>query len=187
MPKHTTTGSRANRRFSRAHVLRASIETGVQQPSRVNESTGPLSPLDQLHETIDACRKCETSIPNLCKPIRMHRGTPGSVMIVGQGPGKKERALGYAFAGQSGKRLDQWLRQCRKRGAARDGIYLTSVVKCVKRSDQELQIMTRNCRPYLTQQISLIRPKLIITLGRLAFETLNAVLRVRGRHRSIGD
>src|SRR3954469_9270919 len=72
---------------------------------------------------------------------------------------KKERSTGYAFAGQSGKRLDEWLWQCRRRGAARDGIYLTSVVKCVKRSEKELEIMARNCRPYLDQQISLIRPR----------------------------
>lgn len=129
--------------------------------------------LEELHSTIDECRKCESGISNLCKPVRMLRGTPGSVMIVGQGPGRKERAIGFAFAGQSGRRLDEWLRQCRKQGAARDGVYFTSVVKCVAKSSQQLNIMVGNCRPFLTQQVSLIRPRLIITLGRIAFETLN--------------
>ena len=172
MSKSTTTPLRVVRKVW-ARVPSIPIEDIAEAPSRANENSVPLNPLEQLHNTIDACRKCETSIPNLCKPIRMFRGAPGSVMVVGQGPGKKERALGYAFAGRSGKRLDEWLRKCRKRGAARDGIYFTSVVKCVKRSDDELEIMTRNCRPYLIQQISLIRPRLIIALGRLAFETLN--------------
>jgi uracil-DNA glycosylase family 4 len=148
-------------------------EIVCESPPQTDETETSVNPLEELHQTIDGCRKCEASIPNLCKPIRMYRGTPGSVMIVGQGPGKQERAVGYAFAGQSGKRLDEWLRQCRKRGAARDGIYLTSVVKCVKQSAKELTIMAGNCRPYLSQQISLIRPQLIITLGQLAFETLN--------------
>jgi uracil-DNA glycosylase family 4 len=144
-----------------------------QTPPMVNENAPTPSPLDELHETIDACRKCEASIPNLCKPIRMFRGAAGAVMIVGQGPGRKERAVGHAFAGQSGKRLDEWLRKCRTHGAARDGVYLTSVVKCVKQSNEELKIMSKNCRYFLDAQISIIRPKLIITLGQLAFETLN--------------
>ena len=120
-------------------VCEAGSDQGIHKTLR--------TPLEELHETIDNCRKCESCIPDLCKPVRMFRGFPGSVMIVGQGPGKKERSTGYAFAGQSGKRLDEWLWQCRRRGAARDGIYLTSVMKCVKRSEKELEIMARNCRP----------------------------------------
>jgi uracil-DNA glycosylase family 4 len=172
MPKGTTISARRTARPGLVRVLPVA-GAALQESIAVNNSPPVQNPLDALHQTIDACRKCENSIPNLCKPIRMLRGTPGDVMIVGQGPGKQECAAGYAFAGQSGKRLDQWLRKCRRRGSARDGIYLTSVVKCVKRSDQELRIMVRNCRPFLEKQIALIRPKLIITLGRLAFETLN--------------
>jgi len=164
--------ARSAARVACDRILSSPVE-GVQESATPDHNARLLNSLDELHQTIDACRKCEASIPSLCKPIRMYRGTPGSVMIVGQGPGKQERAVGYAFAGQSGKRLDEWLRKSRTRGAARDGVYLTSVVKCVKQSDRELEIMAKNCRPFLDAQISIIRPKLIITLGQLAFETLN--------------
>jgi uracil-DNA glycosylase family 4 len=146
--------------------------------SNSSEQLGPIldeenTDLSVLHNTIDDCRKCEQWIPGLCKPVRMLRGEIGDVMVIGQGPGRKERAMGYAFAGQAGRRLDEWLRRCRRSGPARKGIYLTSVVKCVSRSAKELEIMTSNCRPFLQKQINLIRPKLIITLGQLAFDELN--------------
>lgn len=173
MLRQTMIYTRAGRRSAVGVLSPRPTDAVCESPPQADEAEPSANPLEQLHQTIDACRKCEVSIPNLCKPVRMNRGTPGSVMIVGQGPGRKERAWGYAFAGQSGKRLDEWLRRCRKRGAARDGVYLTSVVKCVKRSDDELKIMAKNCQPFLDQQISEIRPNLVITLGRLAFETLN--------------
>jgi uracil-DNA glycosylase family 4 len=168
------TARRRRIRFATAPTASFNLSHAVREQSADSlKPTVPSTELDDLHETIDQCRKCESSISGLCKPIRMFRGLPAAVMIVGQGPGKKERSLGFAFAGQSGRRLDEWLWQCRRRGGARDGIYLTSVVKCVKRSEKELEVMVQNCRPYLDQQISLIRPRLIITLGRLAFESLN--------------
>jgi uracil-DNA glycosylase family 4 len=174
MPRCTSASVARARGFAPSASLLASRDVLRETPISENQTeVASQSALDELHETVDACRKCEASIPNLCKPVRMFRGTPGKVIIVGQGPGRKERAIGYAFAGQSGKRLDEWLRKCRTHGLARDGIYLTSVVKCVKKSARELEIMAKNCRPFLEAQISLIRPKLIITLGQLAFETLN--------------
>ena len=117
MPRRATIPRPDRRRLKRSRVLLEPENMTSQTATVINENASTPSALDKLHETIDACRECEANIPNLCKPVRMLRGEPGSVMIVGQGPGKKERAVGLAFAGPSGKRLDEWLRQCRKRGA----------------------------------------------------------------------
>src|SRR5260370_4524617 len=120
MPKGGTIFRKVGRGFSRTVLLPAAPKMTDQTRAIVSGNATP-SPIDQLHEVIDACRVCEAKIPNLCKPLRMHRGAPAAaVMIVGQGPGRKVRAAGYAFAGQSGRRLDRWLRHCRAQGGARD-------------------------------------------------------------------
>jgi uracil-DNA glycosylase family 4 len=95
-------------------------------------------------------------------------------MIIGQEPGKSELTSGRAFAGQSGKRLDEWLVAA---GAARRhpraGIYFTSVLKCPCPSSRYFRVMARNCSGFLRRQIETVKPDLIITLGKEAFELFN--------------
>jgi len=129
-------------------------------------------PLRLLHERIDACRICSQIVPNFIKPLKMERGEAGSIVVVGQGPGNTEIAKGRAFSGYSGKRLNEWLVQC---GAdeknPRAGIYLTSVIKC-SGAKNLFSKMAHNCRLFLNQQLSIIRPALVITLGQEAYEEL---------------
>jgi len=135
-----------------------------------------MSEVDQLlktlHEKINSCHKCSLVVPNLLKPNKMERGDPGTIVIVGQGPGNTELQKEIAFAGYSGKRLDEWLIRC---GASKDnpreGIYMTSVIKCVGGKTYFKQ-MAHNCRVFLNQQLSIIRPTLVITLGQEAYEEL---------------
>jgi uracil-DNA glycosylase family 4 len=94
-------------------------------------------------------------------------------MVVGQAPGNHEFKSKGAFAGPSGRRLNEWLVSCGMPAAnPRQGLYLTSVVKCVPPNNRCLARMVRNCRGFLDHQIALIKPSLIITLGRLAYEEL---------------
>ena len=128
--------------------------------------------LARLHSAIDECYVCEALVGGFCKPKRLDRGSAGRVMIVGQGPGKAEVRNGRAFAGQSGKKLDEWLVRCgASNGQPRLGIYLTAVIKCVG-NDRQYGVMTSNCIGFLHKQISVIRPELIITLGHRSFEAL---------------
>jgi len=94
-------------------------------------------------------------------------------MIVGQGPGKAELRRGRAFAGQSGKTLDSWLKSA---GAGEDnpraGVYLTSIIKCCHEVQRDFAAMAHNCAPFLQRQIEIIRPELVITLGVQAYEHL---------------
>lgn len=132
--------------------------------------------LQELHSDIDECWRCKSFIPDLVKPIGLKRGNAGSVMIVGQNPGKVEHRAGAAFAGQSGIRLNDWLRRSGADPAnPRLNVYCTSVAKCVAPSDASLPKMILNCRPFLERQIRLIRPRLIITLGTAAFSALDVV------------
>jgi uracil-DNA glycosylase family 4 len=104
----------------------------------------------------------------------MRRGEPGPIIVVGEGPGRKEQDQRVAFSGMSGRRLDEWLVGCgASKAEPRARVYTTSVLKCMTSSKPSLRIMAANCRPLLERQLSLIRPKLIISLGAIAYESLN--------------
>lgn len=92
-------------------------------------------------------------------------------LFVGEGPGADEDAKGEPFVGQAGKLLDNMLAAIKlKRG---ENVYIANIVKCRppgNRAPEADEIAT--CLPYLKQQIALIKPKLIIALGKTAATAL---------------
>ncbi len=132
----------------------------------------PATSLSLLHERINNCRVCERLVPQFAKPQKMDRGEVGSIVIVGQAPGNKELVKGKAFSGNSGKKLNEWLVRCgANREHPRKGIYLTSIVKC-QGAKELFSRMVHNCRTFLNLQLTIIQPRLVITLGQEAFEEL---------------
>ncbi|WP_297459407.1 type-4 uracil-DNA glycosylase [Thermococcus sp.] len=117
----------------------------------------------KLEERIRTCRKCPLS------QLRTN-AVPGSgsydakVMFVGEAPGYWEDQKGLPFVGRAGKVLDELLREI---GLSRDEVYITNIVKCrppENRDPTEEEI--KACSPYLDRQIDIIRPKVIVPLGR---------------------
>lgn len=94
-------------------------------------------------------------------------------LFVGEGPGAEEDARGEPFVGQAGKLLDNMLAAIRlKRG---DNVYIANIVKCRppgNRNPAPEEALA--CEPYLHRQIDLIRPRLIIALGKVAAVNLLA-------------
>jgi uracil-DNA glycosylase len=92
-------------------------------------------------------------------------------LFVGEGPGADEDALGEPFVGQAGKLLDNMLMSIKlKRGR---NAYIANIVKCRppgNRAPEPDEIAT--CLPYLRRQIALIKPKLIVALGKTAATSL---------------
>jgi uracil-DNA glycosylase family 4 len=105
-------------------------------------------------------------------------------LFVGEGPGAEEDVQGEPFVGQAGKLLDNMLAAIKlKRG---ENVYIANVVKCRppgNRNPEPGEALA--CEPYLHRQIDLIRPKLIIALGKVAAANLLAtdasVASMRGR------
>ena len=105
-------------------------------------------------------------------------------LFVGEGPGAEEDAQGEPFVGQAGKLLDNMLAAIKlKRG---ENVYIANVVKCRppgNRNPEPGEALA--CEPYLHRQIDLIRPKLIVALGKVAAANLLAtdasVASMRGR------
>mgnify|MGYP000235117237 CR=1 FL=1 len=104
------------------------------------------------------------------------RAVPGegplnaSIMFVGEAPGRSEDLEGRPFVGSAGKLLDSLLSSI---GVERGGVYITNVVKCRPPGNREpFDSEVRACNPYLRRQISIIKPKIIVALGRIAGRTL---------------
>jgi len=97
--------------------------------------------------------------------------TDARIMFVGEAPGAEEDARGEPFVGQAGKLLDAMLASL---GLARGkNVYIANAVKCRppgNRTPEADEIAT--CHPYLDRQIELIRPRIIVALGRPAAQTL---------------
>jgi len=119
---------------------------------------------------VDACTECP-----------LHRGRKKSVpgvgdpraewLFIGEGPGAEEDAKGEPFVGQAGRLLDNMLAAL---GLARgENVYIANCVKCRppgNRTPEPAEIEA--CRPYLDRQLALIRPRLIVALGKSAATTL---------------
>lgn len=105
-------------------------------------------------------------------------------MFIGEGPGADEDAQGEPFVGQAGKLLDSMLAAIKlKRG---ENVYIANVVRCRPPGNRNPEPdEARKCEPFLQRQIELIKPRLIVALGRVAALNLLAretsIASVRGR------
>ena len=117
----------------------------------------------KLEERIRACRKCHLG------KLRTN-AVPGSgssdaeIMFVGEAPGYWEDQKGLPFVGRAGKVLDELLREI---GLTREEVYITNIVKCRPPNNRDpTEEEIKACSPYLDRQIDIIRPKVIVPLGR---------------------
>jgi DNA polymerase len=123
-----------------------------------------------LRESILACTAC-----GLCRQRK--QAVPGvgdenaDWLFVGEGPGAEEDERGEPFVGQAGKLLDNMLSAIGlKRG---EDVYIANVVKCRPPGNRNPEpAEAEACAPYLTRQIGLIRPRLIVALGKVAAQNL---------------
>lgn len=125
--------------------------------------------LDALRESLSDCRKC-----GLCEgrtQVVFGAGTArASLMFVGEGPGFHEDRQGEPFVGQAGKLLNELLAGI---GMTRADVYIANVVKCRPPENRDPSVEEiESCSPHLFQQIDIIRPKVICTLGRFATKLL---------------
>jgi len=127
------------------------------------QETGREVAIERLAAVIDECRKC---------PLweNTHHAVPGEgdaaadLMLIGEAPGKQEDLTGRPFVGRAGKLLDGLLSGI---GLARGDIFIANIVKHrppENRDPRDEEI--RACTPYLEEQIRVVRPKVIVMLGR---------------------
>lgn len=119
-----------------------------------------LARLNKAH-----AKKIKSPLLKTCQQLVVGEGSANAdIMIIGEAPGKAEDELGQPFVGASGKFLDQMLEQI---NLNRADIYITNIIKCRPPNNRDpLPAEIAEFWPWLLDQINLIKPKLIITLGR---------------------
>lgn len=139
--------------------------------------------LAMLEERVRGCTRCP-----------LHEGrmnaVPGQgvldpqVMVIGEGPGAEEDRRGLPFVGRAGQYLDKWLEAIELDRTK--NVYIGNVVKCRPPENRDPRPHeSEACLPYLREQIELIRPRVILTVGRVASSILigtsAGITRLRGR------
>jgi uracil-DNA glycosylase len=120
--------------------------------------------LDTLAQQISVCTKCDL-YKGRTKAVPGEGPTHAEIMLIGEGPGANEDKQGRPFVGASGKFLDQLLAQA---GVTRADVWITNVVKCRppgNRDPQTIEVETCTTN-YLDNQIKIVNPSIIVTLGR---------------------
>jgi len=122
-----------------------------------------MSALDELYEEIAACQLCEIA-------KYRNRVVPGEgaedadIMFIGEAPGWHEDQPGRPFVGPAGQYLDELLASI---DLERRQVYIANVIKCRPPANRDpLPAEVHNCHGWLERQIEIIRPRVIVTLGR---------------------
>ena len=138
--------------------------------------------LENLAEKIRKCQLCP-----LHKSRKNAVASEGSknaqFLFVGEAPGYQEDLEGRPFCGAAGKFLDEMLKSINLR---RKDVFITNIVKCRPPNNRDpLDSEINTCWPYLLEQIKIIKPKLIVCLGRLSMArflpSVGTISNVHGR------
>lgn len=159
------------------------VEDFVEVGYRRNHEPSPTfpAPADSAEPyTEDSLERIGDQVRS-CTACSLHRGrthgVPGEgvsqpmVLVVGEGPGADEDRTGRPFVGAAGRYLDKWLSAI---DAGRESnAYIANIVKCRPPGNRDpLPEEQAACRPFLERQISLLQPKAILTVGRVASQAL---------------
>ena len=122
-----------------------------------------MTALSELCQEIERCQQCEIA-------KYRNRVVPGegaedaAIMFIGEAPGWHEDQQGRPFVGPAGKFLDELLASI---GLNRQQVYIANVIKCRPQGNRDpLPTEIQNCRQWLKRQIEIIKPRMIVTLGR---------------------
>jgi DNA polymerase len=160
-------------------LLTALKNMGVEEYAFA-EKTGPT--LAHLKKTVLACERCD--LAKTRKTVVFGEGNPkADIVFVGEAPGEEEDNQGRPFVGRAGKLLDQLIERI---GVGRSDVFICNVLKCRPPGNRDPEPQeAASCKEYLLAQLDIIRPRVICTLGRHAYNTLLEVdapiSRIRGK------
>ena len=148
-------------------------EMGIDVSWYTKKSTQNISSenndLASLNKVVKKCKKC-----NLHKTRQntvFGEGDPDSdIMIIGEAPGREEDEVGRPFIGRAGKLLNEFLKSI---GLNRDLVFIVNTIKCRPPENRDPETVEINaCSDYLDQQINIIKPKVLVLLGKVAANRL---------------
>jgi uracil-DNA glycosylase len=132
-------------------------------------TAGGCGTIDEIGQMVTACTQCR--LAETRTNVVIGTGNPDAeLMFVGEAPGRDEDLAGEPFVGRAGQLLTDIIKAM---GYAREEVYIANVIKCrppENRNPEPDEIA--QCRPFLERQIELVDPRVIVTLGRFAFQSL---------------
>jgi DNA polymerase len=146
-----------------------------------------LGTLSALREYIGDCQRC--SLAQTRNTLVLGVGNPeADLLFIGEAPGRNEDLKGEPFVGAAGKLLDELLASI---GLHRSEVYIANVLKCRPPGNRDpLPDEIKTCTPFLAEQVRIIDPKVIATLGnfstRYVLDTDKGITQLRGRLFEVG-
>jgi uracil-DNA glycosylase family 4 len=146
-----------------------------------------MADLEELNEQIRHCRLCPLW-QGATLAVPGEGPLNAKIMFVGEAPGFHEDQQGRPFVGAAGNFLESLLKSI---NLTRKDVFITNVVKHRPPNNRDPQPEElAACRPYLERQIELIKPKIIVTLGRYSMELAFSgvtISRIHGQPKKVGD
>jgi len=141
-----------------------------KQNNILADSNSPDKILQNYKSSIENC--CQCKLRNSRNKFVFGSGDSNAdLLLIGEGPGEREDLQGVPFVGRAGKLLDKILKAIGYN--RRDRVFITNIVKCRPPDNRDpLPSEVEECSPYLIQQINIIKPKIILALGKVAGKTL---------------
>lgn len=141
-----------------------------------------MKKLEVLQQHVTNCFSCDLHLSRT--KVVFSRGNPlAKLLLIGEAPGADEDKTGYPFMGRSGNLLNKIL--INQNVNIQEDIYICNIIKCRPPNNRKpTQKEINNCIKFLLDQINLVNPKCIITLGNSAFQGLtsskNSISSIRG-------
>ena len=147
------------------------IESGAPDGGGVTQSHAWMqaTSLDTLREAISNCTQCP--LGHTRNKFVFGVGNPRArIVLVGEAPGADEDKKGEPFVGRAGQLLNDILKAI---NLQREEVYICNILKCRPPNNRDpLPAEVQECEPYLHRQLALIKPVIMLALGRIAAQTL---------------
>jgi uracil-DNA glycosylase len=182
-----TSRDAAWRRRATRVAREATVEPGPARAENlaapVTFSNSPADALTALRAQIGDCTRCKLHTLGRTQVVFGVGNPQADLMFVGEAPGADEDVQGIPFVGRAGQLLTKIIEAI---GLSRDDVYIANVIKCrppQNRNPEPDEVDT--CEPFLFRQIDVIKPKVIVALGKFAAQALlrtdAPISRLRGR------
>ncbi|NTU57992.1 MAG: uracil-DNA glycosylase [Chlorobiaceae bacterium] len=138
-------------------------------PESPGPGDSPAMELATLSRSAAGCTNCRLSLTR--SNVVFGEGNPeAGLFVIGEGPGAEEDAQARPFVGRSGQLLDRILLAI---GFERSDVYIGNIVKCRPPENRNpLSDEIESCKPFLMQQLEIVKPKVVLLLGRVAANTI---------------
>src|SRR5271156_2180826 len=161
---------------ARGKVVPAMLKAAIGSPAA--REAGVDWP--ELRARVVACTRCSLSATRT-QTVFGVGNQRAEWLVVGEAPGAEEDRQGEPFVGRAGQLLNSMLRAV---GLAREQVYIANVLKCRPPGNRDPALSeAAECLPYLEQQIALIKPKIMLAVGRIAAQNLLRTDKTLGRLR----